>query len=204
MDFYDIGQGLTMGRHSYGRPAVRWYYGDTASVRVGNFVSIADDVVMTIGGSHPTEWLSTFPFRVHFGQPGAFEDGMPATRGDIVVGSDVWSARGARILSGVHIGDGAVVGAYSVVGRDVRPYAIVAGNPAREIRRRFSDDQIGRLLRIRWWDWSDEEIARAIPLLSSDGVDEFLDVYDISSRAGAEDPRSTGGGPAPYEPTPQR
>ncbi len=182
MDFYDIGVGLTMGRHSYGKPQVRWYYGDTASVQIGAFVSIADDVVMTIGGGHPTSWVSTFPFRVVFGQQGAFEDGMPESKGDIVIGNDVWIARGARILSGVRVGDGAVVASYAVVGSDVRPYAIVAGNPAREIRRRFSDEQVERLLRLRWWEWPDDKIRNAILLLSSAAVEEFLQRYDPGDR----------------------
>jgi acetyltransferase-like isoleucine patch superfamily enzyme len=167
-----------MGRHSYGRPRVRWYYGDNASVRIGHFVAIADDVVMTIGGGHPVGWVSTFPFRTRFRQPGAYRDGLPEPERDIVIGSDVWIGRGARILAGVRIGDGAVIGAYSVVGRDVRPYAIAAGNPAREVRRRFTDEQVERLLRVRWWDWPDEDIRRAVPLLSSGAIDEFLDRYD--------------------------
>ena len=99
-------------------------------VRIGHFVAIADDVVDHIGGTHPTHWVSTFPFRTRFRQPGAYRDGLPAAARDIVVGSDVWIGRGARILPGVRIGDGAVVGAYAVVGNEVRPYAIVVGNPA--------------------------------------------------------------------------
>ena len=180
LDFYDIGEGLTMGRHSYGRPLVRWYYGDDARVRIGHFVAIADDVVMNIGGGHPTAWVSTFPFRTRFRQPGAYRDGLPAAERDIVVGSDVWIGRGARILAGVQIGDGAVIAAYAVVSSDVRPYAIAAGNPAREVRRRFSDEQIERLLRIRWWEWPDEEILRAVPLLSSPSIEDFLERYDRS------------------------
>jgi acetyltransferase-like isoleucine patch superfamily enzyme len=132
IDRYDIGDDLVMGRHSYGKPRVRWYFGDSASVRIGSFCSLADDVLLMVGGKHPTGWVSTFPFRARFELPGAYEDGLPATDGDIVIGSDVYIGRGARIMSGVRIGDGAVVGACSVVAKDIRPYAIVAGNPARE------------------------------------------------------------------------
>jgi acetyltransferase-like isoleucine patch superfamily enzyme len=188
VDFYDIGERLTMGRHSYSRPRVRWYYGDVASVHIGNFASVADDVVITVGGAHPTDWVSTFPFRAQLGEPGAFLDGMPKPERDVVIGNDVWIGRGARILGGVHIGDGAVVGAYSVVGSDVRPYAVVVGNPAREIRRRFSDEQIEGLLRIRWWGWPDDEVREAIPILSSNSIDEFLDRYDPSPRASLANP----------------
>jgi acetyltransferase-like isoleucine patch superfamily enzyme len=179
-DYYDIGDRLSMGRHSYGKPLVRWYPGDSTSlrVRIGNFVAIADDVVMMIGGEHRADWVSTFPFRVIFEMAGAYEDGHPASKGDIVIGNDAWIGRGARILSGVNVGDGAVIGAYSVVTKDVRPYAIVAGNPAREVRRRFSDEQIEALLRIRWWEWSDAEILRVVPLLNSAAIGEFLEQYD--------------------------
>ncbi len=177
-DFDDIGGGLVMGEHSYSRPRVRWHWGDNASVRVGRYSSIADDVEMLIGGGHPTGWVSTFPFRARLGLEGAYTDGSPEPESDIVVGNDVWIGNGVRILPGVQIGDGAVVGAHAVVAGDVRPYAIVVGNPAREVRRRFSDDQVERLLRLRWWDWPHEQVLEAVPLLSSDRVDEFLDRYD--------------------------
>lgn len=178
VDFSDLGDALVMGRYSYGRPRVRWYWGDDASVRIGHYTSIADDVLLMIGGGHPTGWVSTFPFRARFSQQGRYEDGSPEPAQDIVVGSDVWIGRGARILAGVQIGDGAVVGAYSVVAKDVRPYAVVVGNPAREIRRRFGDDHVARLLRLRWWDWPDEDVRAAIPLLNSDRIEEFLQRYE--------------------------
>lgn len=184
VDFYDIGPRLTMGRHSYGRPAVRWYYGDTGAVRIGHYVSIADDVVMTVGGSHPTDWVSTFPFRVVFGLRGAYEDGNPRPADDLVIGSDVYIGRGARILGGLTIGDGAVIGGYAVVSRDVRPYAVVVGNPAREVARRFADEQVERLCRIRWWDWPEHRVREAVPLLSSDGIDAFLARHDPSGAPG--------------------
>ena len=177
VDFFDIGDGLTMGRHSYNRPAVRWYYGDNASVTIGSFCSLADDVLITVGGRHPTEFVSTFPFRARFRLDGAYIDGIPQAERDVVIGHDVYVGRGARILAGVRIGTGAVVGAYAVVAKDVRPYAIVAGNPAREIRRRFPDDVVDRLLAIAWWEWPDEEIRRAIPLISSPDVEGFLQRY---------------------------
>ena len=183
VDYFDIGDRLEIGRHTYGKPLVRWYPGDDESlrVRIGSFVAIADDVVMMIGGEHRPDWVSTYPFRIRFEMPGGYEDGHPASKGDIVVGNDVWIGRGARFLSGVKVGDGAVIGAYSVVGGDVRPYAIVAGNPAREVRRRFSDEQVEALLRIRWWDWDDEKIKEAVPQLCSDSIDEFVSSHDPGS-----------------------
>ena len=174
-----LGSGaLVMGRCSYGTPHVRRFVGDTSRVLIGSFVSIADEVEFVPGGNHRVDWVSTYPFRWMFRLPGALEDGHPASDGDIVVGNDVWFGAGARILSGVTIGDGAVVGAGAVVARDVRPYAVVVGNPAREVSRRFSDAQVDALERIRWWDWPLDEILERVPLLCSPDVDGFIKIAD--------------------------
>ncbi len=165
---------LTMGRHSYGEPRVATFPGDTAHVRVGAFTSIGPEAILMDGGDHRTDWVTTFPFRAMLGMPGAYEDGHPASRGDIEIGNDVWIGRGARVRSGVKIGDGAVVGGYALVTRDVRPYAVVVGVPAREIRRRFSDEQVDALLRIGWWEWPMDAIERCVPQLCSDNVDAFI------------------------------
>lgn len=165
---------LVMGRGTYGQPLVATYPGDTARVTVGAFCSIALDVVLMDGGDHRTDWVSTYPFRARYGLPGAFRDGHPTSKGDIAIGNDVWIGRGARIMSGVTVGDGAVIGAYSLVTRDVAPYAIVVGQPARELRRRFDERQIGALQRIAWWDWPLEKILDAVPELCSENVDEFI------------------------------
>jgi len=165
---------LTLGRCSYGEPRVATFPGDTAHVRVGAFCSIGPDVILMDGGDHRVDWVSTFPFRAALGLPGAYEDGHPRSRGGIEIGNDVWIGRGARVRSGVRVGDGAVIGAYSVVTRDVRPYAIVAGVPAREVRRRFGDAQVAALARIAWWDWPMDEVLRCVPQLCSENVDEFI------------------------------
>lgn len=166
---------LTMGAHSYGLPRVLAYAGNDARARVGAFCSIGADVEFLLGGYHHPEWVSTFPFRIMLQLPGAFEDGQPTTRGDVVVENDVWIGRGAKILSGVTVANGAVVGAFAVVTRDVRPYAIVVGNPARELRRRFDDERVDALLASRWWEWPLERIVEYVPLLCSPDVDAFLE-----------------------------
>jgi len=165
---------LTMGRCSYGDPVLATFPGDTACARIGSFTSIGPDVVLMDGGDHRLDWVSTYPFRARLELPGAYEDGHPRSRGDVEIGSDVWIGRGARVRSGITVGDGAVIGAYSVVTRDVRPYAVVAGNPAREVRRRFSDEQVEALQRIAWWNWPMEEITKAIPALCSPEIDAFI------------------------------
>jgi acetyltransferase-like isoleucine patch superfamily enzyme len=171
---------LTMGRASYGAPLIPTFPGDNSHVHVGSFVSIAHDVVLMDGGSHRVDWVTVFPLRARLGLAGAFEDGHPVSKGDIVIGNDVWIGRGARVLSGVTVGDGAVIGGHSVVTKDVRPYAIVVGNPAREIRRRFSDEQIDALLSIAWWNWPMDMIIECVAELSSANIDRFIAVHRLA------------------------
>jgi acetyltransferase-like isoleucine patch superfamily enzyme len=165
---------VEIGRGTHGTPRVVTHFGDVARVSMGQFCSIADDVIFLRGANHHPDWVSTYSFRVIHGLDGAFEDGQPWSKGDIVVGNDVWIGHGARVLSGVTIGDGAIVAAFSVVTRDVRPYALVAGSPATERKRRFTDEQIDALLKVAWWDWPIEQILAVIPRLCSDDIDGFI------------------------------
>lgn len=178
---------LQMAEHSYGWPTVHVYPGPAGRIRVGNFTSIAADVDFFTGGEHNPDWVSTFPFRIRFGLPGAYEDGQPSTRGDVEIGNDVWIGRGATILSGVSVGHGAIVAADATVAKDVRPYAVVAGNPGKEIGRRFSDEQVEELLEVAWWDWPLDDVLAAVPLLSAGDVDAFLAAHrsrrEVPSRA---------------------
>jgi acetyltransferase-like isoleucine patch superfamily enzyme len=169
---------LTVGRRTYGRPAVHYYRGDRARVKIGSFTSIASDVEILPGGNHHPEWVTTYPIRIEYGLPGALDDGQPASKGDVQIGNDVWIGRGAKILSGVTIGDGAVVAAYTVVVHDVEPYEMVGGVPARLIRRRFSTAQVEALLRIGWWNWTDDEIIENVSLLCSKRIDAFIERFD--------------------------
>ncbi len=136
---------------------------------IGRFCQIGRGVEFVMNGAnHQMNAVTTFPFYTLEGwdmAPPSHED-LPL-KGDTVVGNDVWIGQNAVILPGVHIGDGAIIGAESVVGSDVEPYTVVAGNPARAIRRRFDDEMIDMLLRFRWWDKSTEEINALIPLLTS-------------------------------------
>jgi acetyltransferase-like isoleucine patch superfamily enzyme len=175
---------LSMGRCSYGTPLIARDPFDDEQVRVGSFVSIGPDVVMLDGGSHRVDWVTSFPLRAALDLPGAYEDGHPRSKGDTVIGNDVWIGRGVRVLSGVTIGDGAVVAAYSVVTKDVPPYAIVGGNPAREIRKRFSDEQVLDLLRIAWWSWPMAKILECVDELSDPDVDAFIARHRQDGRAG--------------------
>jgi acetyltransferase-like isoleucine patch superfamily enzyme len=169
---------LVMGNMSYYAPNVVKYKGDTGRVIIGNFASVAPDADFYIGGLHRVEWVSLYGLRAMLELPGAYEDGFTHGRGDIVVGGDTWITNGVTVMSGVTIGDGAVVGTKAVVAKDVRPYAIVVGNPAREIGRRFSDEQVEALLRIRWWDWPTEVVKQRVDLLSSPDIDAFIARFD--------------------------
>ncbi|MGO1511060.1 MAG: CatB-related O-acetyltransferase [Actinomycetales bacterium] len=141
---------------------VRYLYGPQRLV-IGRFTAIGPRATFLMpGGNHPMVGPSTFPFTM-FG--GDWTDRTMATfmgieqPGDTVVGNDVWIGRDATVLPGVRIADGAVVDAHAVVTKDVGPYEVVAGNPARVVRTRFSDDDVATLLRVRWWDWPTEAIT---------------------------------------------
>jgi acetyltransferase-like isoleucine patch superfamily enzyme len=172
MDRQPAYRGFDIGRHSYGEPAVR-FASSGARLQIGQFCSLAEGVEILLGGEHRTDWITTYPFQAMFAGGAGFR-GHPATKGDVVIGNDVWIGSGALILSGVRIGDGAVIGARAVVARDVPPYTVVSGNPARAVRSRFSARQIESLMHIRWWDWPLERIVQELPLLLSGEVDRFI------------------------------
>ncbi len=161
-----------IGDYTYGYPHI-YLGGNKYHVYIGKFCSIAEGVKMIIGGEHRTDWITTYPF-------GCEIDGFqrnPAystAKGDIHIGNDVWIGMNATILSGIIIGDGAVIGADSLISHDVGDYEIVAGNPAKHIRYRFSKDQIEALKRIRWWDWPIEKIREFVPLLESSDINSFI------------------------------
>jgi len=163
-----------IGDYTYGHPEVL-SYGEGARLRIGKFCSIASQVRIFLGGNHRTDWTTTYPFAAFIGDwpEAAGIAGAPTSKGDVVVGNDVWIGHGATILSGVRIGDGAAIGAMAVVTKDVPDYAVVAGNPARVVRMRFDDATIGRLIQLKWWDWPAEQVRANLPVLCSDRVDEF-------------------------------
>lgn len=167
---------VSVGRHTYGTPAIIWYKGDKNKVVIGSYCSIADDVTIFVGGNHRTDWLTTYPLRYMGGLVDEPEEGVVCSKGDVIIGSDVWIGYGATILSGVAIGHGAVVGARAVVAKPVPPYAIVVGNPGRVAGKRFSDEQIKRLLEIKWWDWPPEIVLANASLLCGSEVEKFCHI----------------------------
>ena len=141
---------------------------------IGKFCQIAAGVEFVMNGAnHQMNAVSTFPFYTLEGwnmETPAMAD-LPL-KGDTVIGNDVWIGQNAVILPGVRIGDGAIIGANSVVGSDVAPYSIVAGNPARELRKRFDDELIDLMLRFRWWDKPIDEIDALIPILTCSDLEK--------------------------------
>ena len=141
---------------------------------IGKFCQIAAGVEFVMNGAnHQMNAVSTFPFYTMEGwdmEPPAEED-LPL-KGDTVIGNDIWIGQNAVILPGVHIGDGAIIGANSVVRKNVEPYTVVVGNPAKEIRKRFDDELIELLLQFKWWDKNIDEINSLIPLLTCSDLEK--------------------------------
>lgn len=158
------------------RRNVLYAYGPERLV-IGRYCAIATGTrFLMAGANHPDLGVSTFPFTI-FG--GAWAErtldvvtGMPS-RGDTVVGNDVWFGHGATVMPGVRIGHGAIIGSGAVVTADVPDYGIVGGNPARLIRTRFDDRDIARLLAVAWWDWPAEHITEHVRTIMSGTVAEL-------------------------------
>jgi acetyltransferase-like isoleucine patch superfamily enzyme len=163
---------VTIGHDTYGEPRIIGE-GKLARLELGSFCSISDEVVILLDAEHRPDWVTTYPFNVRWPECAAFT-GHPHTKGNVLIGHDVWIGYGATILSGVTIGTGAVIGARALIARDVPPYAIVAGNPARVLRLRFAPATVHRLLKSKWWDLPRERLLSLMPLLLSNRIDEFL------------------------------
>lgn len=164
-----------IGDWTYGKPDV-YRYGCDTDLKIGKFCSIAAGVSIMLGGEHHFEWVTSYPFSQLFPEAKDYP-GYPVSKGDVVIGNDVWIGRDAMILSGVTIGDGAVVAAKSLVAKDIPPFAVVGGVPAKILRYRFPSEQVDSLLEIRWWDWPIESVKECWPLLLSDNIQEFINKY---------------------------
>lgn len=170
-----------IGDYSYGKIIIYdWNQG--SKLRIGKYCSFAVPTIL-LGGEHRTDWITTFPFPDSiFNKSFSEIKGLPdfsKTKGDVIIGNDVWIGKDATILSGVNIGDGAVVAAKSLVVKDVPPYSIVGGNPAKLIRKRFDDDIIKQLLKIQWWNWPMTKIKKNTRLLCSANIDKFITINRI-------------------------
>lgn len=157
---------VTVGKKTYGELNII-NHSDSYRLFLGNYVSIAPEVLFIVCGDHSIHHISTYPFKVRY----RFQKQEALSKGDIVVGDDVWIGARATILSGVRIGQGAIIGAGSLVTRDVPPYAIVGGVPARIIRYRFSKELVQKLEKIDFSAFNDKIVLDNIELLYSDVID---------------------------------
>ena len=161
-----------IGKHSF-TGIIDDYF--NPEIEIGNFTSIAPPLYVHGATQHPCvftpDLVSTFPF----GDKWQVNYPKTASKGKIIIGSDVWIGESVTILSGVKIGDGAIIGARSVIANDVLPYAVMVGNPARIIRFRFIPGIIDKLLKIKWWNWPADRIKEAIEDLKD--INSFIKKY---------------------------
>jgi acetyltransferase-like isoleucine patch superfamily enzyme len=173
---YYINENVSVGDFTYGRPEVL-SWGEGSKLKIGKFCSIADRVKIMLGGEHRGDWISTYPFNILLYEYNFITD-SPISKGDVVIGNDVWIGMNATIMSGVHIGNGAIIGAEALITKDVPDYAIAGGNPFRIIKYRFSEDIIKKLLEIVWWDWNTKVLPDIIPILQSNNINGLFKFYD--------------------------
>lgn len=175
------GNSVKVGKFTYGVENIKLlFHPDCPTLSIGRYCSIGQEVTIFLGAYHRHDWVSTYPFSSHhqniYQHFGAIESpGFPKSKGPVFIGNDVWIGQSATIMSGITIGDGAVVAAGAHVVRDVIPYEIVGGNPAKHIGNRFSDETIQKLLEIRWWEFSDEKITEIVNQLSDKPNSDFLE-----------------------------
>lgn len=144
---------------------------------IGKFCSIACGVKFIFtSANHTMRSLSTYPFPLFYEEWGLDKRQVASAwdkKGDTVIGNDVWIGYEAVILSGVHIGDGAIIGTRAVVTKDVAPYSIVGGVPAKEIRKRYDEATVSKLMQLQWWDWSVDKIKQSLPYIMNGEVDKL-------------------------------
>ncbi len=171
---------IQAGEFSYGQPLIMGWDGTPETkVTIGRFCSFADGVRMLLRVNHPIHSPSTYPLAKILGID--HDEPYEWSGGPIVIGHDVWIGQDAVILGGVTLGHGSIVAGHAIVTKDVPPYGIAAGNPARLVKHRFDDATIQRLLEIQWWDWPLPTIREHAVLLSTGRVDRFLKVSESIS-----------------------
>lgn len=169
-----------IGKHTYGLNNIKCLsWGEGYNYYIGSFCSIANDLTILLGGNYRSDWVTTYPFG-HVNKT-IFKNfdgkGHPKSNGDVIIGNDVWIGGGVTIMSGVTIGDGAIIAHNSHVVKDIEPYSIYGGNPAKLIKYRFDTQQIEKLMKIKWWEWDDKKIDANTNLLCSSNIDDFINAH---------------------------
>jgi chloramphenicol O-acetyltransferase type B len=156
------------------------FAGEKNKLSIGKFCSISDCFSVLCGGNHNMDNISTYPFFLFTEETD--NKNHIAEGANVIIGSDVWIGTHVTVMQGVTIGDGACVGAYTIVTKNIGAYEIWAGNPARFIRSRFDAIEIAALLRLKWWNWPDDLIKQAIPVLQSGDIEGLTEFYNVFIR----------------------
>lgn len=166
---------------SFEKDCVLYHYEEFGDkLIIGKFCSIGENVRFIMNAAnHNLSAITTYPFTAIMQEESGINKEHLAelpNKGDTIVGNDVWIGQNVTIMPGVHIGDGAVIGANSVVAKNVQPYTIVAGNPIKEIRKRFSNDEINILLEIEWWNWDIDKIINNLDIILGNDVSKLKEL----------------------------
>jgi chloramphenicol O-acetyltransferase type B len=171
---------MNVGVGTYGADQIAVHdWGQGTTLTIGNYCSLAPNLRVLLGGNHRSNRVTTFPFQILYNF-GTENDTDGYSNGDVVIKNDVWIGYGVTIMSGVTIGNGAIVAANSHVFKDVAPYSIVGGNPAKHITFRFTPTQISQLEEIAWWDWPVHKIQEYANLLLRTDIDEFINAAKLA------------------------
>lgn len=156
---------------------------DVDKLIIGSYCSIGSGAVFMMAGNqgHNTQWLSTFPF---YFQANIFKDAKNGFEkaGNTTIGNDVWIGSEAMIMSGITIGDGAIIASRAVVVKDVPPYTVVGGNPATFIKYRFEKEEIEQLLKMKWWKWKEEKIKESMTLICSPSIEGLYQYWSENKK----------------------
>ena len=171
---------MEVGQYTYGAENISvMSWDENSTIKIGKFCSIASNVQIFTGGNHNSNWISTYPFG-HVNQEvfgNNKQAGHPSSNGDVIIGNDVWVGFGVTIMSGVRIGDGAIIAANSHVVKNISDYELWGGNPARLIKKRFSDEVIELLLAVKWWNYPVSKVNQIKDILCSES--SILKLHEI-------------------------
>jgi lipopolysaccharide transport system ATP-binding protein len=156
-------------------------WSDEYNIQVGKYCSIGRDCTFFLHANHRPDWITTSSQLLGPVTPEIasmhMEMGHPSCKGNIIVGNDVWIGAKSTIMSGIKIGDGAIIAAGALVTKDVEPYSVVGGNPAKHLKYRFEEQQIKNLLDIAWWDWEESKIKEEAMILWSQDINHFIEKH---------------------------
>jgi len=178
-DMYNISND---SMYSYGNPEIIHYDKNNITLNIGKFCSLSKNIKIYLdnGIGHDISFISSYPFgKIYQNIFPNINSKSKNTKGNVNIGNDVWICENVTIMSGVTIGDGSVIACNSHVIKDIEPYSLVGGNPAKLIKYRFTPIQIENLLKIKWWNWDDDKINKYIHLICSNNIEEFIKSVDI-------------------------